>query len=102
MHYLIVLLAFVFAGCSQEGVAKSEAKLQAQQIAKAAVKFQKDYERPVMDVEELVETKYVTINASVRGKWEFEIEWPDRVVAYSTDRFEGGEGITIEVDINAE
>ena len=96
---VIVLAAFVLYGCSEENVSKSEAKLQAKQIAKAAVKFKKDYERPVMDVEELASTKYVVINESVKDQWEFEIEWPDRVVAYSLEKMPGGEGETIIIDI---
>jgi hypothetical protein len=100
---VLIALALVLAlavGCSPKNVNKSEAKRQMADIAKAAVKFDKDYERPATDIEEMIETKYVTINASVRGKWEFELVWPDKVYAYSTDLAPVGEGVEMECKIS--
>lgn len=98
----VFILGLLLIGCSDVAVSKSEARRQLKEIADAAARFKKDNLRPPQDVEELEEQKYITINASVRNKWEFYLNWPDDVEAVSTHLMPGGEGIVLKQDLPVE
>ena len=96
---LLLLVLVVVAGCDREYLSKREAESEMKKIAKAAIQFKNDYARPPQDVQELIDADLLIKNLAAFDRWQFEINWPDEIVAFSTEKMPGGPGKILKYKI---
>ncbi len=81
------------------GARAADAQSQIGAIYNAAKMFRQDQDRWPTDVDEMEQLGYLSIDESVRRQWTFSTEFPERIVATSTDEMSGGAGQEVVYDI---
>jgi hypothetical protein len=80
-------------------MAETSAQSEMKKIAVAAEKFRRDFARAPHSVQELIDNEFMIPGIKAHEQWEFEVNWPDDVYAFSTDKHPSGKGITISYKI---
>jgi hypothetical protein len=102
---LVLLFAFmlvVFTGCSRsENISRIDAKKALVEFTNATIRYVEKFAKPPRDVLELMDKDLAKVKPVVLKEWEFEIYYPDEIIAYSTEENPGGPDIELRHKFSA-
>ena len=89
---IALLLTPLIMGCSPERQSEKAAEREMERIYNRTKKYIFDRDDPPMTVQDLVENNYYDIDPVLFEQWDFEIHWPNEIVAISTEDNPAGTG----------